>query len=258
MLHNGFVQGAGVNPRLLVVSGPLKESIFPLSGAAIPIGRDSSNKLAISDPALSRRHCLIYREENEYKIRDLESRNGTFVNGTAIRDVPLQHGDQISVGDSVFILLLRDDTAEPARASVEFEDRPTHATAQLSPRDVLYLQHDRILKELPSAFRLGRDLSALLKISRLVHAIRDLDELQAKILDLIFEVIPAERGAILLESKSDGQFGAIFARHRLPGISKPVPISRTITRQVLEAGCRGVGHRWGKRQTQRSRKSGYF
>ena len=111
-----------VDPRLLVVSGPLKHSIFPLSGNEIAVGRESSNVLAISDPSLSRRHCLISREGDEYKIRDLESRNGTFVNGAAVRESRLQHGDQISVGDSVFILLLREDAAEPARASVEFED----------------------------------------------------------------------------------------------------------------------------------------
>jgi len=233
--------GAVVDPRLLVVSGPLKHSIFPLSGHEIPVGRESSNVLAISDPSLSRRHCLISREGDDYKIRDLESRNGTFVNGAAVRESRLQHGDQISVGDSVFLLLLREDAPEPARASVEFEDNPAHATAQLRPQDVLYLQPDRILSELPSASRLTRNLNALLKISRLVHAIRDLEELQTRILELIFEVAPAERGAILLESKSDGQFGSVFARHRIPEIVQPMLVSRTITRQVLEQGLALLG-----------------
>ena len=77
--------------------------------------------------------------------------------------------------------------------------RLTQATTQIRPQDVLYLQPERILKELPATSRLGRNLNALLKISRVVHSISDLDQLQAQILELIFEVVPAERGAILLD-----------------------------------------------------------
>ena len=231
----------GVNPRFLVVSGPLKDSTVVLSGKEIQVGRDSSNGLAISDPSLSRRHCILSRNGSEYKIRDLDSRNGTFVNGTAVKESPLRHGDQISIGDSVFIFLLREDAEEPAENGVEFEEGLTHATAQLRPQDVLYLQPDRVLKELPSSSRVEQNLNALLKISRVVHAIRDLEQLQAQILDLIFEMAPAERGAILLDGTAAGQFGSVFARHRLPATAQPVRISRTITRQVIEQGLAVLG-----------------
>jgi transcriptional regulator with GAF, ATPase, and Fis domain len=230
-----------VNPRLLAVSGPLKDSIIILSGKEIPVGRDSANGLAISDPSLSRRHCIISREGAELKICDLDSRNGTFVNGVAVKESPLRHGDQISIGDSVFILLLREDAESPADNGIEFEDSLTQATAQLRPQDLLYLQPDRILKELPSSSRVEQNLNALLKISRVVHAIRDVEQLQAQILDLIFEVAPAERGAILLDGTGNGQFGSVFARHRLQMAPQPVRISRTITRQVMERGLAILG-----------------
>jgi Nif-specific regulatory protein len=197
--------------------------------------------VAISDPSLSRRHCLLSREGDRFKIRDLDSRNGTFVNGVAAQESPLQHGDQVSVGDSVFIFLLQEDAEEQASGRVEFEDRLTQATAHLSPQDVLYLQPDRILKELPAASRLAQDLNALLKISRVVHAIRDLEQLQAQILELVFEVAPAERGAILLDSTSSGDFGSTFTRHRPFAATQPVRVSRTITRQVLKQGLAVLG-----------------
>ena len=233
--------GGEVNPRLLVISGPFKDSSFVLSGPEVSVGRDSSNGVAISDPALSRRHCLLRREGTDHSISDLESRNGTFVNGAAVKESRLQHGDQISVGDSVFVFLLREDAEEPGNSQVVFEDRLTQATARISPQDVLYLQPERILKELPATSRLGQNLSALLKISRIVHAIGDLEQLQAQILELIFEVAPAERGAILLQGKSSGQFRSTFARHRLSSTSQPVRVSRTITCQVLEQGLAVLG-----------------
>jgi transcriptional regulator with GAF, ATPase, and Fis domain len=229
------------NPRLLAISGPLKDSTFVLSGDEIPIGRDSSNSLTISDPALSRRHCIITREENSYNIRDLKSRNGTFVNGVAVKESLLKHRDQISIGDSSFSLLLADDAEEFAVGRVEFEDRVTQATAKLRPQDVLYLQPDRILRELPSSSRLGRSLNALLKISRAVHSVRDLEQLQGRILELVFEVTPAERGAILLDSKGNTGFGSVFARHR-PGVPvQAVHVSRTVTQQVIEEGVAVLG-----------------
>ena len=74
-----------MNPRLFSISGPLKDSSFALSTGEVAIGRDPANLLAISDPSLSRRHCMLIREGETFKIRDLESRNGTFLNGVSIK-----------------------------------------------------------------------------------------------------------------------------------------------------------------------------
>ncbi len=224
-----------VNPRLLAISGPLKDSSFALPGGQVPIGRDPANLLAISDPSLSRRHCLLERDGEIFKIRDLESRNGTFVNGVAIKESPVHDGDQIAIGDSVFVLLLKEDTNNAGPSPVEFEDSSAHATSQFRPQDVLYLQPDRILRELPASSRLAQNLNALLKISRVVHAIRDLQELQEQILTLIFEVVPAERGAILQDSQGD-KFASVYARNRIASATQTVRVSRTIANQVVEQG----------------------
>jgi transcriptional regulator with GAF, ATPase, and Fis domain len=230
-----------VNPRLLVIGGPLKDSTFALPSGEIHIGRDPSNLLSISDPSLSRRHCALSRDGDSYKIRDLDSRNGTSVNGVTVKEARLRHGDQISVGDSIFLLLLQEDTEESTAGRVEYEDSLTQATAQVRPQDVLYLQPDRILKELPANSRVARNLNALLKISRIVHSIRDLDELQGQILDLIFDAVPAERGAILLDGKGDEPFASAFARHRIAKCALPVRVSRTIARQVMQEGLAILG-----------------
>jgi transcriptional regulator with GAF, ATPase, and Fis domain len=231
-----------VRPRLLVLSGPLKDSTIPLSEGEVTIGREASNGIAITDPSVSRKHCLVRGQEGRFLVRDLESRNGTLVNGIGIEEKCLQHGDEIAAGDSSFLFLLEDERLVPAASRVEFEEAQfTAETTILHPRDVVYLQPDRLLRELPATSRVARNLNALLKISRVVHAIRDLNELQGQLLDLIFEIVPAGRGAILLADKGGQQFNSMFARARQAGQAELVTVSRTIARQVLEQGVAILG-----------------
>ena len=232
-----------MKPRLKVAAGPLTDSTYFLTDAEIPIGRDPSNSLAISDLSLSRRHCVLRLEQDSYKICDLDSRNGTFVNGGAVSERRLHHGDQISVGESTFVFLDRDEDPDETitGAAVEFDDAITQATTQIRPQDVIYLQPDRILKELPATSRLGRNLNALLKISRVVHSISDLNQLQEQVLELIFEVVPAERGAILLDGTGNEKFSSLFVHPRPGKRGEPVRVSRTITRQVMDQGVAILG-----------------
>jgi two-component system, NtrC family, response regulator HydG len=95
-----------MDPRLVASSGPLKGAIFRLGEEAVSIGRESSNRISISDLALSRRHCCLKAEAGQFKICDLDSLNGTFVNGVPVKVRLLQHGDQIKLGDSLLLFLL--------------------------------------------------------------------------------------------------------------------------------------------------------
>ena len=230
-----------MRPRLFVLSGPLKDSTIPLPEGEVTIGREASNKVAVIDPSVSRRHCALRGEKGKFQVRDLDSRNGTLVNGTVVKEQWLRHGDEIAAGDSSFLFLLEDeDVAAPGR--VEFDDdRRTAETTIIHPKDVVYLQPDRLLRELPASSQVARNLNALLKISRIVHAIRDLDDLQGQLLDLIFEVVPAGRGAILLADSGGHQFNSTFARMRQSGQAPLVRVSRTVARQVLEQGIAILG-----------------
>ncbi|MGC2552648.1 MAG: sigma 54-interacting transcriptional regulator, partial [Candidatus Sulfotelmatobacter sp.] len=153
----------------------------------------------------------------------------------------LQHGDEIAAGDSSFLFLLEEEDG-PGPGRVEFEDgQRTAETTVIDPKDVVYLQPDRLLRELPATSHVARNLNALLKISRIVHAIRDLDDLQGQLLDLIFEVVPAGRGAILLADREGHQFNSLFGRTRQTAQAQLVNVSRTVARQVLEQGIAILG-----------------
>lgn len=71
------------------------------------IGRGRSCDISISDMALSTRHCRIYRSEGTFFIEDLESANGTLLNGEAVNEevVELIDGDKISMGSLMFLFV---------------------------------------------------------------------------------------------------------------------------------------------------------
>ncbi|MBI5031003.1 MAG: FHA domain-containing protein [Chloroflexi bacterium] len=70
---------------------------------ALIIGRDSSNAVALDDPKASRQHARIERRGDAFVLRDLKSRNGTWVGGKRIDEYTLDDGDTIRVGDAQLV-----------------------------------------------------------------------------------------------------------------------------------------------------------
>jgi len=220
----------------LVISGPAKDATIPLPDGEATLGRDPANAVAVADASVSRKHCLLRKEEDgRFQIKDLDSRNGTLVNGRTVKEQWLRHGDEIATGDSVFLFLVEEHDQAAAISRVEFDDNySTAETRLINPKEVVYLQPERLQRELPATSQLAGNLNALLKISRVVHAIRDLEELQAQLLDLIFDVVPAGRGAILLADSAGQEFNCLYARTRHAGQPQLVRVSRTIARRVMK------------------------
>src|SRR6267154_5473693 len=98
-----------MNPRLIAINGTLKGSTFPLNADQVSIGRESASSIPLTHNSVSRRHCLIERNGTEFVIRDLDSFNGTFVNGVPVKEQTLMHADQIKVG-SIALLFLTEDS----------------------------------------------------------------------------------------------------------------------------------------------------
>jgi transcriptional regulator with GAF, ATPase, and Fis domain len=223
------------NPRLVGIGGPLKGTAFTLPAGEVSIGRDSSNHLWAPDPALSRRHCLVVASDEQVSIRDLGSRNGTLVNGVPIEQQQMRHGDQIYIGDSVLLFLLNEEGEHPARNPVEFQDTAALDGSPLLLRaeDSLYLQPEKMSASLPASERRARDLNSLLKVATGIGGIRDQDSLQWQLLGFIFDVVPAERGAVLLCDHPE-EFTSTAAWDRVRGPGHSVRVSRTVVQRALE------------------------
>jgi FHA domain-containing protein len=69
-----------------------------LSGATVTIGRQPENAFRIDNPAVSGHHAKVYAEGDDYVIEDIESFNGTYVNGQRISKVVLKDGDNVTIG----------------------------------------------------------------------------------------------------------------------------------------------------------------
>jgi Nif-specific regulatory protein len=221
--------------RLVGISGPLQGQKLPLAAGEVSIGRESSNALWAHDQALSRSHCIIACEEETYVIRDLGSHNGTLVNGVRIEAEQLRHRDQIAVGDSVLVFLRGEEGEHPENTPIELTDTAEleRTPVLLSQEDAIYLQPDRVLATLPATDRRARDLNTLLKVATGIGQIRDRDSLEWQLLGMIFDVVPADRAAILHFTPGSENFDSAIAWDRTLGPGNKVQVSRTVVRQVL-------------------------
>src|SRR5262247_3814611 len=201
-----------MNPRLVALTGPLKGQIITLT-AETSIGRGSSNHITVADQG--------------FTITDMGSSNGAYVNGVPVRERLLEHGDQIALGDSVFLFLSREGEAPPLVRPVRLSDDELlkGLTVRLRREEAVYLDERKIAAVLPRETRTTRDLNTLLKISAAINDARDLATLAGRLLDLIGEAVPAETGAILLldeEGEVDDEFGSTVAWERKTGAGKEV------------------------------------
>jgi transcriptional regulator with GAF, ATPase, and Fis domain len=221
-----------MSARLVAIAGPLRGQTLPLEGDDLSIGRGASNRLCIADDLdLSRAHCIVESGGDAAVLRDLDSLNGTFVNGLPVKEQVLTHGDEIRVGDSI-LLFLTNDVAPALAGSIDLRENvaESDSTRKLRQEDLPYVQSEQVLGTL-GAPRLARDLRALFTISIKTSAIRDRKTLLRELLDRIFEVVPCDRGAILLAGDGADGFGETHSKDRHS--NRPVNVSHTIARRVM-------------------------
>jgi len=221
-------------PRLIAISGSLKGTTFAIDQDEVSIGRDLSNSFSLNDPSVSRRHCLIRRNcsTNSFHIFDLESYNGTFVNGVPVAEQPLIHGDQVALGDIRFIFLTHEDTVTTT-TRLQDGDLISRSTIRLERDQAFYLRPEIAVPELSADSRAILERNALLKITTTMNSIRERNELQRRLLELTLEVMPAERGAILLADEDCEDLVSCRGWNRLSGADDSIKVSQTISRQVL-------------------------
>jgi transcriptional regulator with GAF, ATPase, and Fis domain len=221
--------------RLEAVSGPLKGKLFPLAGGEVSIGRDPSNEISLLDSLVSRRHCIIRKEADGFRLQDLESRNNTFISGVPVKDRVLVHGDQIRVGNSILVFQGADTEAIPGNASLSLDATPMPgaATVILRKEDARYLQPSRP-EGLPATAKTVRDLNVLLEFSRTLNSVRGLVALQEKVLEAVLAIVPADQAAVLLTENGVAGFSSIVGRDRRLGPNQPIHASQTILNRVLE------------------------
>jgi len=184
--------------NLVVVDASGRRSVAVPSGP-FTIGRSSDTQLQLNDSHVSRRHAELVQDGSIWRVRDLGSRGGTFVNDARIDEAPLQVGDRIRIGDTE----LRLETAETSTLSSGHFD--------------------------------FRQVNALLAGLRALGSGQVLDEVLAIVLDSTLELTGAERGFILL-AESGNQLVQRLARTRGGVTLTSAQTSRRIPDEVFATG----------------------
>jgi len=125
---------------------------FTLSQDSIRVGRDKSNTIPLDDTSVSKNHCEIITvgtdQQEQVIIKDLDSTNGTYVNGRLVRQQELNPGDKIAVGETVFRFSCNDEIEEEYHSKL-FNFATTDSLTGLYNRRY-------ILNELESQYKIAK------------------------------------------------------------------------------------------------------
>jgi len=223
-------------PSLFVIQGRDQGTRFELEDDLIGLGRDASNPLLVHDTEVSRRHAELRREGNVYKLSDLSSSNGTYVNGHRIEQHELSSGDRVQVGST---LMLYTDPGESGAADladkidivsardVSDGSRIVRSMTQEEGSEIFNL--DLPGNPSPWLARARSNLQVMYRTALAVSHTLDIDQLLNRIMQLIFEWVEADRGCIMLMNRETGELEPKVRRNR-KGVSsdEKLSISKTI------------------------------
>lgn len=218
-------------PQLVRNAGSTSEEVFPLREGPTSIGRARENDIVILDSSLSRQHARIDHIEDQFTIVDLQSRNGTYVNGVRIDAQALKHGDLIQCGDVVLAFYTTrrppEDTTPGDRSRIALRDLLLQ-DREPNRRSALRLKNEDIAGRARDKFHI------LLRVGELLSSPEAIDTLLERILDLLFEIIQAKRAIILLFDENTGKLEPkIVKPPQEPGSTQQL-YSSHIVEHVLE------------------------
>ncbi len=222
---------SGARMVLMGPAGPASD--FTLEKQSV-LGRSTQATVRLADREVSRKHSQIDFEGGDYLLRDLGSSNGTYVNGRRIyTPTALQDGDEVVIGTSKMVF--RRGAARPRLAEI-VADEGKSSTGELEgvvarvDAKANFLPVDQVkdvnqLRRDYERLRVGHEFSQYVRLER------DLNELLGRILQIAFDLIPADNGVILLRDSHSGELVIQAMRQRKPGQGK-VLVSDTLLKQV--------------------------
>ncbi len=208
--------------RLVVVTGSDSGLTFDLAPGEHVVGRGATVEVRLSDESVSRRHALLTVGEGGATIADLDSHNGTWVNGRPVKSAPVSEGDELRFGNS---RVLVESSASAAGATVSLQIIEQDDELRPAARRRVHLPED------------SQRLRILYEVGNAINSEMGQPELLERILATIFDVVPAEHGAIVLwdEPRESWVPAALHRRHGATDAGDLV-VSRAIIEEALGSG----------------------
>ena len=224
--------------------------------AAIPTTRSRSS--IASSPRSTRRSCD--GGDGRFLLRDLGSLNGTYVRGERVAEHVLKHGDELVLGSThlMFVEQTRDRRGAPPRHHrARRHSRASSATRSTSQRPTRDFLPEKQICDVENLRRDYEKLRIGHELARAIVGVLDLDQLLPKILDKAFELVPADRGVILLDDE-DGKLDAALRQdtHGQETTSRSCSRSRSSPRSSsTRRPCSRRTRRWTRASPARTRSS---
>jgi len=226
--------------RLFVHDGEELRGSFELSSGVYRIGRDTSSAVRILDTRASRHHCEIEASQDGFLLRDLKSKNGTYVNGHAVEEKWLEDGDVVTVGEWTLRFSLQRKGGDLERRSL-VELSPDEGMESQVNLTITSAQAERLYEtfgasedqETLDAKR--RDiLGTLYEAGNAIHTLKSLPDLMETLLELVFEVVPADRGFVMLADEETDELIPQAMRNELGEEGQRITVSSTIANMVYK------------------------
>lgn len=218
-------------PRITIVDGPRAGKAFPFEGPVV-VGRSTDVEVRLEDTTVSRRHAQLRREVAGWIVADLNTQNGTFVNGGRIsQPTALREGDKVQFGAVVTRFHEAMDGAAPETPAVALVEKPTGNAVVVTMEAGAGLPLSAA--EAARSKSLAKRLEFLYDLAGSLAGTFDEGTMLNRVLERLFELLPqADRGFVmLLDSK--GALEPRAVRHRAGG-SQDLTMSRTLARTALE------------------------
>jgi len=227
-------------PRLFIY--PKKGETFwhNLKPERISIGRSEDNELPLPDPFSSGHHALIYPSDGKFVLRDNGSKNGTFLNGKKTQgEVELKKGDEILIGSTRIIFdkelssnVEMTEVVSPGRnintilhlrEILKKEDIETTLQGITSPSDLMKIKSDY------------KSLAVLNEVSKALVLHQPLKELLERVMELISEYMPMDRGVLMINEGNPPQLIPKVIRINNKSLAqKKIQMSQSIISLVLD------------------------
>ena len=227
-------------PRLFVYPKKGDSFWYTLKQERTLIGRSEDNDLALPDPFSSGHHAVISPSNGGFYVRDNGSKNGTFLNGKKIQgEVVLKRGDEILIGSTRIIYdkelssnVEVTEVAHPARnintmiplkEILKKQDIDTTIQSLTTPADFIKIKSD------------FKSMAVLNEVSKALVLHQPLQELLERIMDLISEYLPMDRGVLMLKEGNPPQMIAKVPRINNKNLLRQkILVSQSIINLVLD------------------------
>lgn len=177
---------------LQVLKGAKEGSRIPLSRSRTLLGRNPDCDICIPNDNVSREHAEIVMKDGKFYLRDLKSRNKTFLNNQPISSsIPLKNNDKISICEFV-VLFIESDNEKPIDDGDESDELDSNSTIQAT-----FSQSSQLLLEDQPAEKLRN----LLEISSNLNKTLELQKLLPNIVDTLFKLFPQADRAFLIQTE---------------------------------------------------------